>query len=159
MHTDHHHTYESPKQYYSIQLSHTFCNDNIVLTCTKITTAISFKKNYRFWCVIGQAHWGDFSCHLFHTKRTHWAQATPSWPLLAPLFLFPGVHLSFARVHQSAGRSIGTPFGSGALVSLYVLPLVARRAPPMNVILHPKWCAHQEVKRHGLRLYRIMVRG
>jgi len=83
MHADHHHIYESPKQYYSIQLSHTFCNDNIVLTCTKITTVISLKKNYRFSYVIGQANGGDFSCHLFHTKRTHWAKPATSNSVVA----------------------------------------------------------------------------
>ena len=27
-------------------------------------------------------------------------QVTPSWPLVAPLFLFPGVHLSFTAYHR-----------------------------------------------------------
>ena len=44
MHTDHHHTNESPKQYYSTQLSHTFSKDNIVLHCTEIIAATSLKK-------------------------------------------------------------------------------------------------------------------
>ena len=34
-HHHHHDTYESPKQYYSTQISHTFINDNIDITCTK----------------------------------------------------------------------------------------------------------------------------
>jgi len=52
IHTDHHHhTYESPKQYYSIQLSHTFNNDNIVLPFTNITTANSLANFHvpRMW--------------------------------------------------------------------------------------------------------------
>ena len=74
MHTDHHHhTYESPKHYYSILLSHTFINDNIVLTCTEIITATSFKKKHlRDSYVIGQAQRSDFfflptiSCNTYH---------------------------------------------------------------------------------------------
>ena len=75
MHTDHHHhTYESPKQYYSIQLSHTFSNDNIVLPCTGIIIATSLKKISRDSYVIGQAQRRDFSCHLLNTKRTQLAK-------------------------------------------------------------------------------------
>jgi len=83
-HLHHHFTYESPKQYYSTQLSHTFSNDKIVLTSTKITTATSYKKKKsRDSYVIGQAQSKDFSCHLFHTKRTHWAQPATSNAVVA----------------------------------------------------------------------------
>jgi len=45
MHTDHHHhSYESSKQNYSIQLSRTFSNDNIVLPSTENITATSLKN-------------------------------------------------------------------------------------------------------------------
>jgi hypothetical protein len=62
IHTNHqHHTYEKPKQYYSIQCSHTFNNDNIVLPCIKISvTATSLKKISHDSYVIGHAHRRDF---------------------------------------------------------------------------------------------------
>ena len=45
IHTNHHHhTCESAKQYYSIQLSHTFNNDNIDLPSTNIIPATSLTK-------------------------------------------------------------------------------------------------------------------
>jgi len=44
-HLHHHdHTYESPKQYHSTQLSHTLNNDNIVIRCTTVVTASTLKK-------------------------------------------------------------------------------------------------------------------
>jgi hypothetical protein len=72
MQTNHHyhHTYESPKQYYSTQLSHTFFNGNIVLPCTKFITATTLKNSSRASYVIGQAHIRIFS---FCAKYTHWA--------------------------------------------------------------------------------------
>ena len=44
MQINHLHTYESPTQYHSTQLSHSFSNNIIVLPCTKITMATSLKK-------------------------------------------------------------------------------------------------------------------
>jgi len=94
MQTNHHHTYESPKHYYSTQLSHIFNNDNTVFPCPSITTANIFFP--RASCVIGQAHITYLSCHLFHTQRApNRLQVTPLWPLVAPQCLFPRVHLSF----------------------------------------------------------------
>jgi len=49
-HHHNHHTYKSPKQNYSAQLSHTSNNDNVVLTRTKIITAITL-KNF-FTCLV-----------------------------------------------------------------------------------------------------------
>jgi hypothetical protein len=50
IHTNHHHTYEQPKQYYSMQLSHTFNKANIILPCTKIIIAKTYKKNSVIAC-------------------------------------------------------------------------------------------------------------
>ena len=41
-------------------------------------------------------------------------QVTPSCPLVAPLFLFPGVHLSFTAVISTLCFTAGTTAGSGA---------------------------------------------
>jgi hypothetical protein len=146
VHTDHHHTHESPKQYYSIQLSHTFNKDNIVLPCTKIIMPASLKKNFMNSYVIVQANRRDFTCHPFHTKRRHWAtrlQVTPSWPRVVPLFLFPGVHLSFhgvicglcmntiAKFGKHAFIPLGdeSPMANGYNVQNHALPIVATYYP------------------------------
>jgi hypothetical protein len=98
----HHHTYESPKQYYSTQLSHTFNNDNIVLPCTKIITANTLKKFFMSLICDGQAHTYETFPAICFVQNTptepHQLQVTPLWPLVAPQSLFPGFHLSFTRV-------------------------------------------------------------
>jgi hypothetical protein len=99
-HLHHHFTYESPKQYYSTQLSHTFSNNKIVLTSTKITTATSYKKKKnhmtRMWLARHKAKTFP-AIYFIQNAPTEPSrlQVTPSWPLVAPLFLFPGDHLSF----------------------------------------------------------------
>jgi len=92
IHTNHHHHIcESPKQYYSIQLSHTSNNNNIDLPSPNIITATSLTKISRDWYVhiisrihdlcsyvIGHAHRRDFSYHT-HSEPSR-LQVTPSWP-------------------------------------------------------------------------------
>jgi len=78
-----HHTYESPKQYYSTQFSPTFNNDKIVWSCTKIITATTFKKFSRASYAIGEAHITYLPSHLLHRKRTQCAMPATSISVVA----------------------------------------------------------------------------
>ena len=110
LHTnEHQHTNEWPKQHYLIQLSHTFNNDNVSLPCTKNVTETSFTK-FPLFCLhhkhnvprssLNPTHIAQhsilmwlvtvspctkrrISCHLFRTRRTHWAKLATSNVIVA----------------------------------------------------------------------------
>ena len=146
MHTDHHHhhhhhAYESPKQYYSTQISHSFNNDNIVLPYTKITTATSLKKKkIHETLVIGQVYRRGFFVpsilHKMHPLNQANYKLTPLWR--HGLFV-PGVHLRFTGVSTTSSISPSSTTSAVAQPPPFIVTRVAIKVDlrPTNRVLTP----------------------
>ena len=80
--------------------------------------------------MIGQAHRRDFSCHLFHTKRTHWTTPATSNSVLTACGATDLVSRGPFKFHRCAHF-----FALLSVLVLQVLPVIHVSRPDLSKIL------------------------